>query len=49
MMDRERSKNIHAIITINTVLEKILTERSARGEEETKALAISQNEFESWN
>ena len=33
---------------MNALLEKILTEKSARREEETETLAVAQNEFLSW-
>jgi hypothetical protein len=34
---------------MNTLLEKILTDRSARMAEEPDALAMAQNEFDSWD
>jgi hypothetical protein len=33
---------------MNTLLEKVLTERSAREPEETEMLAAAQDPFESW-
>ncbi len=34
--------------SMNTLLEKMLTETYAQGEEETEILAAAQNEFLSW-
>lgn len=34
---------------MNTLLEKILTDRSARDAEEPEALAVAQDEFDSWD
>jgi hypothetical protein len=34
---------------MNTLLEKVLIDTSARSEEETATLAAAQNEFESWD
>lgn len=48
---RERSKKIsHKTITVimNTLLEKVLTERSAREPEEMETLAVAQDAFETW-
>jgi len=45
----ERSNNIPHNIIMNTLLEKILTERSARGAEQMETLAVAQNEFLSWD
>ena len=45
---RERSKKSHTI-NMNTLLEKVLTDRTARGEAETETLAVAQNEFLSWD
>lgn len=33
---------------MNTLIEKVLTEKSARDEDETEILAVAQNEFLSW-
>ena len=33
---------------MNKLLEKVLTETFAQGEEETETLAVAQNEFLSW-
>lgn len=35
-------------IIMNTLLEKVLTERSAREPEEMETLAVAQDAFESW-
>jgi uncharacterized membrane protein YgaE (UPF0421/DUF939 family) len=43
---QERSEKYLNIM--NTLLEKILTERSARDPEEIQTFAIAQNSFESW-
>jgi hypothetical protein len=34
---------------MNTLLEKILNDRSARAGEEPEALALAQDEFDSWD
>ncbi len=34
---------------MNTLLEKVLTDRTARTQEETETLAAAQNEFLSWD
>jgi hypothetical protein len=44
----ERSKNIPHHIIMNTLLEKILTDESAREAEQTEVLAVAQEPFESW-
>lgn len=46
---RERSKKIpHKIILMNTVLEKVLIDKTARESEELEMLALAQDPFESW-
>jgi hypothetical protein len=41
-------KKSTSIIGMSKILEKILTEKSARSDEETEAIAVAQNEFLSW-
>ena len=44
----ERSKNILHDILMNTLLEKILTDESAREAEQMEVMAIAEDPFESW-
>lgn len=41
-------KNLTHII-MNTILEKILTDKATRGPEEAEAFAAAQNSFDSWD
>ena len=45
----ERSKNIPHDILMNTLLEKILTDESAREAEQMEVMAIAEDPFESWD
>jgi hypothetical protein len=42
-------KNPTQIIAMNTLLEKVLTEKSARKPEEMEPLAAAQDAFETWD
>ena len=49
MRGKGRKKSHKKTIFMNTLLEKVLTERSAREAEEMETLAVAQDAFETWN
>jgi hypothetical protein len=48
MRGKGRKKSHTKTISMNTLLEKVLTEKSAREPEEMETLAVAQDAFETW-